>query len=73
MRPRRRRLHRIREGETIFGVCNGLAEYADLAVDWVRTIFIFAALLTAGLFIIVYIAMAFILPIEATREAKPGG
>ena len=53
----------------IFGVCNGLAEYADLDVDWVRTMFFFAALVTAGLFILVYIAMAFILPIEETREA----
>jgi len=67
--PGRRRLRRIKEGQQIFGVCNGLAAYADLSVDWVRTIFFFAALLTAGLFTIVYIVMAFILPVVPTREA----
>jgi phage shock protein PspC (stress-responsive transcriptional regulator) len=68
-RERPRRLYRIREGEWVFGVCNGLAEYADMDVDWVRTIFFFATLLTAGLFAIVYVAMAFILPVKATRKA----
>jgi phage shock protein PspC (stress-responsive transcriptional regulator) len=66
--PRRRHLHRIREGQKIAGVCTGLAAYADLPVDWVRTVFLFAAVLTAGLFTLVYIALAFILPIEATAR-----
>jgi len=34
-----------------------------------RTIFIFGALATAGLFTIVYLALAFILPVLPTREA----
>jgi phage shock protein PspC (stress-responsive transcriptional regulator) len=52
------------------GVCNGLAAYSDLRVDWVRTLFVFATLLTGGLFVVVYIAMAFILPVAPTREAS---
>ena len=68
-RPRRRRLQRIREGQWIAGVCTGLAAYSELRVDWVRTLFVFAALLTAGAFILVYIALAFILPVASTREA----
>jgi phage shock protein C len=68
MRPRPRRLERIRDGQQIAGVCNGLAAYADLGVDWVRTLFFFATLLTAGIFGLVYLALAFILPIAATRE-----
>jgi phage shock protein PspC (stress-responsive transcriptional regulator) len=67
--PRRRRLMRIREGQQLAGVCNGLAAYSEIRVDWVRTIFVFAALVTAGLFLVVYIAMAFILPVAETREA----
>ena len=67
-RPRARRLQRIREGQQIAGVCNGLAAYAELDVDWVRTLFVFATLLTAGIFRLVYIALAFILPVAATRE-----
>ncbi len=50
------------------GVCNGLAAYADLRVDWVRTGFVLGSLATGGLLGLVYIAMAFILPITATRD-----
>jgi phage shock protein C len=50
-------------------VCNGVAAYADLPVDWVRTLFIFATLLTAGIFSLVYVALAFILQVDATRDA----
>ena len=54
----------------LVGVCNGLAAYADIRVDWVRTIFVFATLVTGGLFVVVYIVMAFILPVAATREVS---
>jgi phage shock protein C len=67
--PRRRRLQRIREGQWIAGVCKGLAAYSEIRVDWVRTLFIFATLVTASGFALVYIALAFILPVASTREA----
>ena len=68
-RPARRRLQRIRRGQWIAGVCTGLAAYSEIRVDWVRTLFIFATLLTAGGFVLVYIALAFILPVASIREA----
>jgi phage shock protein C len=68
MRPRPRRLHRIRQEQKIAGVCAGLAAYAELGVDWVRTLFLFATVVTAGIFALVYIALAFIMPVAATRE-----
>jgi phage shock protein C len=68
MQPRARRLHRIREGQQLAGVCNGLAAYAELRVDWVRTLFVLATVATAGIFGLVYVALAFILPVTATRE-----
>jgi phage shock protein PspC (stress-responsive transcriptional regulator) len=61
--PRARHLHRIREGRQLAGVCNGLAAYAELRVDWVRTFFVLATLVTAGIFGLVYVALAFILPV----------
>jgi phage shock protein PspC (stress-responsive transcriptional regulator) len=64
----RRRLARIQEGPDYFGVCQGLAAYAHMDVDLVRTIFIMAALVTGGAFILVYIAMAFIMSVVATYE-----
>jgi len=67
--PRHRKLYRIRQDQWFAGVCQGLAAYTDIGVDWVRTIFIFGALATAGLFTIVYLALAFILPVLPTREA----
>src|SRR6188508_2080978 len=61
--PRRRRLYRIRENQWIAGVCTGLAAYSEIGVDWVRTIFLLLIVMTAGLFVFVYVALAFLLPV----------
>ncbi len=66
--PRPRRLRRIRQGQQIAGVCTGLSAYADIRVDWVRTLFVLGALATGGIVGLVYIGLAFLLPITATRE-----
>ena len=50
-------------------MCNGLAAYAELDVDWVRTGFVLGTLVTAGILGLVYIALVFILPVASTREA----
>jgi phage shock protein PspC (stress-responsive transcriptional regulator) len=68
-RRRGRSLHRIREGKQVAGVCTGLAAYTDLDVAWVRTLFVLATVFTAGIFAVVYIVMAFVLPVAATSEA----
>ncbi len=65
----RRRLRRIREGQSIAGVCTGLSAYSEIRIDWVRTVFVLLTLATAGLFAIVYLVLAFALPIVPTREA----
>jgi phage shock protein C len=70
-RPGGRRLYRIREGQQLAGVCNGLAAYAELPVDWVRTLFVLGTLVTAGLLGLAYIALAFILPVYARPEPHP--
>ncbi len=73
---RQRRLVRIKEGQNILGICQGLSAHSDIDVDWLRTIFIGLALVTGGAFILVYFAAAFFLPVVATREeyfAKYGG
>ena len=68
-RPRRRRLYRIREGQWIAGVCTGLALYSEIRVDWVRTLFVIGSLFSAGLLIVVYVILAFFLPIADSPEA----
>ena len=68
-RPHRRRLYRIQDGQQFAGVCAGLAAYTQIDVAWVRTIFVFATLVTAGAFLIVYLVLAFVLPIAPTYDA----
>ena len=63
-----RRLYRIKEGQDIFGVCQGVSAYSDINVDWVRTIFLALAAVTGGIFLLVYLGMGFFLPVVATRE-----
>ncbi len=58
----RKRLYRIKEGAQIAGVCSGLGAYFDLDANIIRLLFIVAALFTSGFFILVYIAMMFVLP-----------
>jgi len=67
-RPIRRKLYRIREGQSIGGVCTGLSAYSDVDLGWVQFIFLILLVFTAGLFMIVYIVMMFMLPIVDTRE-----
>ena len=68
--PGRRRLYRIREGQKIAGVCQGLAAYADLNVDLVRLIFILFAILSGGIGALVYLVMMFIVPVAYTPEQR---
>lgn len=65
--PRRRRLFRIEQGKWISGVCQGLAVYSSTGVEWVRTIFVLAAVFTGGFVILVYLALMFALPVVQTR------
>jgi phage shock protein PspC (stress-responsive transcriptional regulator) len=68
--PRRlRRLNRIRAGKQVAGVCLGLANYADLDVGWVRTGFVLGTVFSAGLFGLVYIVLAFVLPVAPTADS----
>jgi phage shock protein PspC (stress-responsive transcriptional regulator) len=66
-RSRRRRLYRIHEGQEFAGVCTGLAAYSEIDLAWIRTIFVLATIGTAGGFLLVYLVLAFVLPVVATR------
>ena len=64
--PRTRKLYRLREGHWIAGVCTGLAAYARVDVVVIRLIFILAGLFSGGVVILVYVVLAFVMPIALT-------
>ncbi len=62
-----RRMYRLEEGAMWAGVCNGLAAFFGIDVVWMRVIFILLTLFT-GVWLLVYIALIFIVPKAETAE-----
>jgi len=65
---RPRRLCRIEEGKWIFGVCQGLAAYSGIAVEWVRAIFVIVSVFTGGIPVLIYLVLMFALPVVRTYD-----
>ena len=63
-----RRLYQIREGSVFSGVCKGLAAYLNIDVSIVRILFIVLAVVTGGVWILVYLVMMFVVPFAETSE-----
>ena len=56
------KLHRIRSGAMLGGVCSGLAKYFNLDVTIVRLVFILLAVVSIG--VLLYLILWFLLPAE---------
>lgn len=65
--PRRKRLYRLPSEGMLGGVCAGLAAYFDVDVVWVRLGFVLVTLFT-GVWILVWLAMLFVMPVAETAE-----
>jgi phage shock protein PspC (stress-responsive transcriptional regulator) len=65
---RPRRLCRIEEGKWLFGVCQGLAAYSSIRVDWVRSIFVIASVFSGGIPVLIYLVLMFALPLVRTHD-----
>jgi phage shock protein PspC (stress-responsive transcriptional regulator) len=63
-----KRLYKISEAGIIRGVCAGLAAYFNIDVTLMRIIFVALAVLTHGLWILVYIVMMVVLPEAKSSE-----
>ena len=59
-----KRLIRTRKGRLLAGVCAGIGEYTGIDPTVVRVIFVALALVTAGVFALVYLAAWVIIPEE---------
>ncbi len=64
-----RRLYRIHDGAMVAGVCNGIAVHFGIDVTIVRVLFVILALLW-GLGGLLYIIMAFLVPVATTPAEK---
>lgn len=64
-----KRLYRLRDGEMIAGVCNGLGAYFNIDPTLVRLAFVLLTLIW-GTGVLVYIVMAIVVPVADTPEEK---
>jgi phage shock protein PspC (stress-responsive transcriptional regulator) len=64
-----RRLYRIQEGAMVAGVCNGIATFMNIDPTLVRIAFVLLTLLW-GFGLILYVAMAFVVPEARSPEQK---
>ena len=62
-----RRLERSATNRVISGVCGGVAEYLQVDATLVRAFFVVCTLLTAFVFILVYIALLILMPLPGER------
>jgi len=63
-----RRLYRCSHERRIAGVAAGLAEYFDLDPTLMRVLWFFSIFFTGGLSILLYLALAIIMPLEPMTE-----
>lgn len=62
-----RRLERSTANRVIAGVCGGLAEYLAVDATLVRVFFVIATVVTAFLFLLVYIVLLVLMPLPGQR------
>ncbi len=65
------RLHRSSKDKMLFGVASGMAEYFDVDVVLVRLLWLLFIIATGGVGILLYIALAIIMPREETTATEP--
>lgn len=63
-----KKLYRLPEQGKIAGVAAGFADYFDMDVTMMRLLFVAATLLSGGSIILVYIVLAFILPVKGDAK-----
>ncbi len=65
------KLYRSDKDRIVFGVCGGLARYFGMDSSLMRILVILLTIATGGIGILVYIAMAFIVPLEGSTKTTP--
>jgi phage shock protein PspC (stress-responsive transcriptional regulator) len=65
-----RRLHRVREGAIISGICNGFAAYFGLDAVLIRIAAVILTFVTGGGLILLYLVLIFAIPAAKTDEQR---
>src|SRR5580704_2295601 len=65
-----KRFFLIREDAVFAGVCAGLAAYFDIDVTIMRVAFVALTVFTGGVWILLYLALAILVPYADTAEAR---
>jgi phage shock protein C len=70
---RGKRLYRSRSDRQLSGICGGLGDYLDCDSTLVRIAWVIAVFFSAGLAILLYLVLIFVIPNEdqLARRAKP--
>lgn len=68
-----RRLYRSRIDHPIAGIAGGMAEYLEVDPTVVRILWVLAAIFSGGLAILLYIVLAFVIPINPFQGVMPAG
>lgn len=66
-----RRLYRSRRDSILGGVAGGVADYLEVDPSIVRIVWAVLALLTGGLFLVLYIVMWIVVPMDPTTSTGP--
>ena len=66
-----KRLYRSRTNRVISGVCGGFGDYFNVDPVLIRVIVAALALMSFGTILILYIAMALIIPLEPAQARTP--
>jgi phage shock protein C len=65
------KLYRSDKDRMLFGVCGGLAKFFGMDSSLMRIIVILLAIVTGGVGALVYLIMAFIIPLEGSTKTSP--
>ncbi|HEU0242345.1 MAG TPA: PspC domain-containing protein [Candidatus Limnocylindrales bacterium] len=68
-----RRLYRSRIDHPITGIAGGMAEYLEVDPTVVRILWVLAAIFTGGFAILLYIVLAFVIPLNPFQGVMPAG
>ena len=67
------RLHKSRSDKMIFGVCGGLGKSFSIDPTILRVLWVAAALISGGVFVLVYIVLALIMPYNSDAPQAQNG